>query len=145
MQLGASIRSGTLWLFTGNVSQRALEFFFGIILARLLVPADFGLLVMTQVFTGFAGFIAGGGMGQALVQSKDISTNHFQVVFTLQLLICSAIYSVFYFVSPYIALWLDNPIYTDLLRVSTLNFLIRPFINISRAKLSRDMRFKSIA
>lgn len=145
MQLGTSIRSGTLWLFTGNVSQRVLEFFFGIILARLLVPADFGLLVMTQVFTGFAGFIAGGGMGQALVQSKDISTTHFRVVFTLQLLICSAIYGVFYFVSPYIALWLDNPIYTDLLRISTLNFLIRPFVNISRAKLNRDMRFKPIA
>ncbi|MBE0437706.1 MAG: oligosaccharide flippase family protein, partial [Methylomicrobium sp.] len=145
MQLGNTIRSGTLWLFTGNISQRALEFLFGIILARLLAPADFGLLVMTHVFTGFAGFIAGGGMGQALIQSKDISARHYRVVFTLQLLICSIIYGVFYYSSPYIARFLDNPIYTDLLRVSTLNFLIRPFVNISRAKLSRDMRFKSIA
>lgn len=105
MQLGTTIRSSTLWLFTGSISQRGLDFFFGIILARLLLPSDFGLLVTTQVFTGMASFIAGGGMGQALIQSKDVTPKHFHVVFTLQLAICSLIYCTFFFIAPWIAVW----------------------------------------
>ena len=145
MQLGSSIRNGTLWIFAGNISRRILEFIVGIILARLLLPSDFGLLVAIQIFTGAAGFIAGGGMGQALIQSKDITPKDFHVVFTLQLAICSLIYFFFYFAAPWIAAWYDNPIYINLLRVSALNFLIRPFFNISSSKLNREMRFKSMS
>jgi len=72
IQLGSSIRNGTLGIFAGNISRRIFEFVVGIIFARLLLPSDFGLLVATQVFTGIAGFIAGGGMGQALIQSLNI-------------------------------------------------------------------------
>lgn len=145
MQVNTSIRKGTLWIFAGNISRRVVEFVVGIVLARLLLPSDFGLLVATQVFTGVAGFIAGGGMGQALIQSKDIAPKDFHVVFTLQLAICSLIYAFFFFAAPWIAAWFDNPIYIDLLHISTLNFLIRPFHNTSSSKLSREMRFKSIS
>lgn len=144
MELGTSIRSGTLWVFIGNISGRAIDFVLGIILARLLLPSDFGLLVSAQIFTGVAGFIAGGGMGQALIQSKDVTPKDFHVVFTIQLTICSLIYIFFFAVAPLIAAWFDNPIYIDLIRVSALNFLIRPFQNISLSKLKREMRFKSI-
>lgn len=145
MNLGNSIRQGTVWLLTGRISRKILEFFIGIALARLLLPEDFGLLVTVQIFTGAAGFIAGGGMGQALIQAKHADKRHFQVVFTLQLLICSIIYAFFYHFSPWFANWFNTPIYTDLLRLSALTFLIRPFANIARAKLSREMRFKAIA
>lgn len=145
MQLGSSIRTGTLWIFAGNISTRVFEFVFGIILARLLVPSDFGLLVTTQVFTGVAGFIAGGGMGQALIQAKEITPKDFHVVFTLQLAICCLIYCFFFFTAPLIAVWFENPIYINLLRLSALNFLIRPFNNIPSSKLSREMQFKAIS
>ncbi len=145
MQTDFSIRTNTLWLLVGNISQRVLELFFSIVLARLLLPSDFGLLVTTQVFTGVAGFIAGGGMGQALIQAKDVTRKHFHVVFSIQLGICILIYSAFFFTAPWIAIWFDKPIYSDLLRVSALNFLIRPFVNISMSKLKREMRFKSVS
>ena len=70
MKQGTSIRAGTAWLLSGNLSRRVLEFLFGVILARLLLPADFGVLITIQIFTGAAGFIAGGGMGQALIRAK---------------------------------------------------------------------------
>ena len=143
-QLGNSIRQGTLWLVTGSIGYRVLTFLFGVVLAHLLAPKDFGVLVAIQVFTGAAGFIAGGGMGQALIQSKDVDHRHFHVVFTLQLFICSAIYAVFCILAPWLAVWFDNPIYTDLMRVSALSFLIRPFMNIAQASLRREMRFKAI-
>ena len=93
MSAGQSIRSGTKWVFFGGIGSQALGFVFGVILARLLVPADFGTLVTIQILTGLVGYIAGGGMGQALVQAREASNADYQMVFTLQLLIGIVIYT----------------------------------------------------
>lgn len=81
-----------MWLMAGKVSSRLVEFAFGVALARILVPADFGMLVTVQVFTGLAGFLAGGGMGQALIQAKEVDPRDFNIVFSIQLAICVLIY-----------------------------------------------------
>lgn len=144
MSLGQSIRSGAKWLFIGNTGSQALTFIFGIVLARLLVPADFGMLVTISVFTGLAGFIAGGGMGQALVRAKQVTKQDCDIVFTLQIIIGSLIYAGFFFAAPWFAKWYDMPLYADLLRVAALSFIFRPFVNLPGSILHREMRFKAI-
>lgn len=138
------IRKNSIWVVMGKFADQGAQFIFGIILARLLVPGDFGLMVAIQIFTGLAGFVSGAGMGSALIQAKQVDNRHFQVVFTIQLLICSLIYMTFYHGAPYIAEYMHNSAYIDLIRVSAMSFLTRPFINIPRAKLVRDMRFNTI-
>ncbi len=142
MNLGDSIRSGTQWLMYGKSAIRVFQFAFGIVLARLLMPEDFGMLVTMQIFTGLAGYFSGGGMGQALVQAKHVTPRHYQVVFTLQLATGILVYLGFFLISPWFANWFDTPLYRDLLRVSALTFLLRPVANVNNAKLHRDMRFK---
>ena len=142
MSQGQAIRHGVKWQFVGNTSVQILGFGFGIILARLLAPEDFGALLTIQVFTGLAGFISGGGMGQALVRAKEVTPQDYDIVFTLQIMIGSVIYAGFYFAAPHFAEWYDTPIYTDLLRVSALSFLFRPFVNLPSSILFREMRFK---
>lgn len=145
MSLGEQIRKGSLWLMAGGVSSRILQFGFGIILARLLLPEDFGLLVTVSVFTGIAGFFSGGGMGAALVRAKTITNQSLSTVFTMQMFICCLIYLMFYLISGYFSIWFNNPIYEQLLKVSALSFLLRPFMNIPNATLQREMRFKEKA
>ncbi len=145
MNLGASIRHNTLWILTGTLAGRLLGFAVGIVLARLLAPADFGMLVTVQVFTGVAGYFASGGMSDALVQAKEVVERDYRVVFTAQLFICVFIYTGFWLGAPLLAHSFDNPLYADLLRVSALSFLLRPFANVPRARLKRAMRFKQIA
>ena len=145
MTLGEQIRKGSLWLMAGGVSSRIIQFAFGIVLARLLLPSDFGLLVTVSVFTGIAGFFAGGGMGAALVRVKQVSKESFSTVFTVQLVICTVLYFFFFSTSGYLASSLNEPIYEQLIKLSALNFLLRPFINVPKAALQRDMRFKEIA
>ena len=143
MSLGDSIRRGALWLIVGNTGSQVLTFAFGIILARLLTPEDFGMLVTIQVFTGLAGFVAGGGMGQALVRASEATKQDYDIVFTLQLAIGCAIYAAFYFAAPWFASWYDTPLYANLLRVSALSFILRPFVNLPGSVLHREMRYKA--
>ena len=143
--LGDSIRHGTKWLMFGRVNQQLLQFLFGVALARILVPEDFGMLVTIQIFTGFASFFSGGGMGQALIRTKELKPHYYDVVFTLQLFICIGIYAVFYFTAPLVAIFFRNELYTDLMRISALTFLLRPLVNLPKSFLQREMRFKAIS
>ena len=142
MSFGQSIRSSSKWLVGSSLVGQALQFAFGVILARLLVPADFGMIVTISIFTGFVGLIASGGLGQALIRAKEASEKDFQVVFSVQLGSGVLIYAGFFSIAPWFADWFNNPVYKDLLRISALTFLIRPFLNLHSIWLQREMRFK---
>lgn len=142
MSVGQSIRGGVKWLVFGNAGNRFLEFVFGVALARLLVPADFGMIVTIQVFTGFVSMLSSGGMGQSLIRAKEADENDFTAVFTMQFALGIAIYLGFFLAAPWIASFFANPLYTDLIRVSTLVFLMRPFAFMRGSWLSREMDFK---
>jgi teichuronic acid exporter len=142
MNLGQSIRSGAKWLLVGKFGSRFMEFAFGVILARLLVPADFGMIVTIHVFTGFVGMLASGGMGQSLIRAKTADDNDFNAVFTLQMALAALVYLLFFFAAPFIAEYFGNPLYSDLIRVSTLVFLIRPFAMMRVSWLNRSMQYK---
>ena len=139
------MRHGIAWKFIGNTGNQLVGFLFGIVLARLLAPEDFGTLLTIQVFTGLAGFVAGGGMGQALVRAKQTSKADYDIVFTLQIIIGCLIYALFFVLAPWFAKWYDTPLYTDLLRVSALSFVFRPFVNLSSNILHRQMRYKALS
>lgn len=143
MSLGQTMRQGAAWMFVGNTGRQVLGFLFGIVLARLLAPEDFGVLLTIQVFTGLAGFVAGGGMGQALVRAKEATQQDYDIVFTLQLGIGCLIYAGFFFAAPWFAKWYDTPLYADLLRVSALSFIFRPLVNLPGSMLYRNMRYKA--
>lgn len=143
MSLGDTIRGGVQWSTIGTLALQFLGFASGVVLARLLVPEDFGILVTIQIFTGMAGFVAGGGMGQALIRAKEVRKSDYDTVLTLQLIIGCLIYGCFFLIAPKFAIWYDTPIYEILLRVSALTFILRPFSNLPSSLLHRAMRFKA--
>lgn len=142
MSLGQEIRKGVRWLIIGNTGRQILTFAFGVALARLLVPADFGMIVTIQVFTGFVSMLASGGMGQALIRAKEVNENDFNAVFTMQLVLGILIYLGFFLASPWFAYFFENPLYKDLMRFSALMFLMRPFAYMHTSWLNREMDFK---
>lgn len=145
MTLGETIRHGTKWLLMGSLGGQVLQFAFGVVLARLLLPADFGLLVTVQIFTGVVGMIASGGMGEAIVQAKTAEEKDYQTVFTMQFAVGVLVYLGFFLIAPWFARWFGHPVYEELLRVSALSFLIRPFSGNAGVRLRRAMRFKETA
>lgn len=145
MSLAQTVRGSSKWLIGSNLTVQIAQFFIGIVLARLLVPADFGMMVTIQVFTGFVGLVASGGMGQALIRANDVTELDFNVAFTVQFAIGVAIFASFFFVAPSFSRWFGNPLYEPLLRLSAVTFLIRPLVNQHLNWLYREMRFKETA
>lgn len=69
------------WSVTGQMGVQGIRFVFGVALARLLSPHEFGLLAMVSVFTGFAILTADLGFEDALVQRRDLDETHRSSVF----------------------------------------------------------------
>jgi len=145
MSQGNSIRGGASWLITGSAGMQVISFLVGIVLARILVPEDFGAIVTIQIFTGIAGFFAAGGTGEALIQSKNVSEKDYQVVFTIQLMVGVTLFSLMYLLAFWVGDWFNNPLYVALMHVSVLTFLWRPFANLPTVRLRRKMHFKQLA
>jgi len=145
VSLGQSVRRGTSWLMFGNTGDMVLQFLIGIILARLLTPADFGMVVSVQIFTGFMGMLLSGGMGQSLIRAKHVGEEDFNTVFTIQMSMGALIFLGFSVAAPWIAAYLEDPRYADLLRVSAFSFVLRPVALVRTAWLNRAMLFKKRA
>src|ERR1700674_705663 len=78
---------GLGWTLGTQVLSQGSRFLISVILARLLAPADFGLLGMVLVFTGFAAMFSDCGFGQSLIQREKTEERHRSSVFWLSLLI----------------------------------------------------------
>ena len=72
VSVAAAARRGIAWTISSNVANQAFPFGVGVILARLLSPADFGVFAVTGIFSGLAAVVSNIGLGSALVQRKEI-------------------------------------------------------------------------
>jgi PST family polysaccharide transporter len=114
-------------------------------LARLLTPADFGLIAMVAVVTGFLTVLGDFGFSAALVQKKELEERHRSSVFWLGLGVGCLITASLVLVAPLLAgLYRDARI-TWIVRLLALGFVITPLGSVQSALLSREMKFRSLA
>jgi PST family polysaccharide transporter len=143
--LTSRVRSGVAWNLLGQVLQQVLRIGFSIALARLLSPREFGLIGMVSVFTGFAGVFVNMGLGQAIIQRKELRPEHLSTAFTLSLLSSAALAGTFWLGAGFISNLYGEPILKPLVAVLSLQFLLSASTLVHNALLARAMRFKEAA
>ncbi|MGA4516235.1 lipopolysaccharide biosynthesis protein [Solibacillus silvestris] len=115
-----------------------------IILARLLQPNDFGLLVMVGIFVTIAGLFAESGFTTALIQKRKVDEIDYSSVFYLNLLIASILYVVLFFSAPLIAEFLEQQKLVEILRILSLTLFLGVFNSIQNAVIGRNLQFKKL-
>ena len=122
----------------GAVSQLGV----GMVLARLLTPANFGVLALASIVIGFVQPFGDFGLGAALVQRTVLTDRHVRVAFTLSVLLGVTIAGVLAGAAPLAAAVMRNPEVAPLLRVLSLGFALRGTAIVSGALLRRRLEFK---
>lgn len=133
------------WTAGGKVFSQVISMGFGIALARMLTPDDFGLIAMMMVFTGFAGLLTDVGLGSALVQRRDITESHYNTVFWANLGMGGGLCLVLFLFSPYIADFYQRPELTGVGYVMSLQFVLGALALVPRQRLVKTLVFKTIA
>lgn len=114
---------GLLWGGLSNAIQQALNLVFGIFLARLLTPGDYGMIGMITVFAFIANNIQEAGFTQAIANKKNISSKDYNAVFWMSVLTSLCLYTVLFFCAPLIAAFYKTPALTPLARYLFLSFV----------------------
>lgn len=131
-----------LWQLAERVGAQLVGVIVSIILARLLMPEDYGTIALMNVFISILNIFVNGGLGSGLVQKKDADDLDFSSFFYVNTLFCGVLYLVLFFVAPFVANFYSNPQMIWLMRVLGLNFLISGLKSIQVSYVSRNMLFK---
>jgi O-antigen/teichoic acid export membrane protein len=134
--------SGLFWSSVERLSFQIVQFVLGIILARLLMPGDYGLIGMIAVFLSISNALIDGGFSQALIQKQDTSEEDYNTVFIFNLLLSITIYIILFFFAPAIAFFYETPALESLIKVIGLSFIISSFSIVHIAKLTKTLNFK---
>lgn len=136
---------GILWTAVEKYSTMAIGFVSGIVLARLLMPSDYGAIGMLSVFMALAETFIDGGFGSALIQKKAPSQLDYTTVFYFNLFVSSIAYLVLFLCAPAIARFYHLPILSSVLRVQGLVLFIHALNLIQKNQIRKNLQFKKLA
>lgn len=145
MSLKQKTISGVVWSGLEKFATLFIQLISTIFIARLLSPSDFGLIGMLTVFLSLAQVLIESGFSQALIRQKNANDIDFSSVFYLNIVIGIVVYSILFYLSPFIAYFYKTP---DLDLISKVAFLVIPinaFGFIQFTLLNKEINFKSLA
>ncbi|MGJ8638312.1 MAG: lipopolysaccharide biosynthesis protein [Opitutaceae bacterium] len=142
--LGQKALGGIFWSGLEMFAQRGISFVVQIILARLLLPEQFGLIAMVAVFVAIAIGLADGGFSSAIIQKQNPSPQDLSTVFYFNLGLAVLLICSIYFSSGFIADFYGEPKLIPILRVISLGVLFDALGRIHVALLQKEMRFKQL-
>jgi teichuronic acid exporter len=138
------VLSSLFWKLMERVGTQGIQFIVQIVLARLLLPEDYGIIALVVIFTSIAGVFVQSGLNTALVQKKDADEADFSSVFYLSLFIACLIYLILFFIAPFIAVFYGEPQIIPVFRVLSSVLFFGAFNSIQNAVVSRNLQFKKL-
>lgn len=139
----SKISSGFIWSGIERFSIQGISFILSIIIARIVSPSAYGLIVMIQVFLSFSQLFIDGGFANALIQKKDRKEIDYYTVFIFNLLVALFLYLVFFLVAPLIANFYEEPQLKVITRVISLNLIFSSLSIVQKARLTINLDFKT--
>lgn len=136
------IISGVVWKFAERTLAQLVSLVISIVLARLLLPDDFGVISMVTVFITFTDVLITSGFPVALIQKKDADETDYSSVFFANVALSVILYIVLFFLSPFVAEFYNMPILSSVLRILGLRVIISSVNSVQYAFVSKNMMFK---
>jgi O-antigen/teichoic acid export membrane protein len=138
------IISSFVWKYLEQCSTHAVQLAIGIVLARLLMPNDFGLVALVAIFISMANVFVASGLNSALIQKKDADVLDFSSVFWLSLGIAFFVYAVLFFTAPLIANFYEKEVLVSIVRIQSLTLFIGVFNSIQGVIIAKNLLFKKM-
>lgn len=136
---------GVIWSSIDRFSTQGISFVFSMLIARMLLPSDYGVIAMLGIFMAVSQCFIDSGFGVALIRKKDRTETDFCTVFYFNIVVSCLFYGLLWLASPYIARFYDMPLLESVTKVWGLNLIVNAFGGIQNAQLSIAIDFKSRA
>jgi len=134
-----------LWSGLDYFSVQMIQFVLSIIIARLVAPAAYGIVVMVQVFISFAQLFIDGGFKTALIQKKDRTEIDYYTIFIFNMAVAAFLYFILFVTAPLIADFYNEQQLTNLTRAIGLNLIFSSLSITQLVRLQTSLNFKTQA
>jgi len=140
--LGTKAANAVLWNYASFASGKVLVLVTLAILARLLTPAEFGVVGFATLAIAYLAVLKDLGLGGALIQRQDNTEEAAQTVYSLNLILGALLTAGTILVAPLVANFFDEPLVTPILRVLSVTFLIESLGAVHLVLLARNLDFR---
>lgn len=136
--------SGFFWSMLEGIFSQGLGMIFGIILARMLSPGEFGILGMITIFISIAQVFVDSGLSQALIRKQNCTQRDYSTIFWVNIFLGILFYFIIWISAPYISEFFDKPVLTELTRIASIVIVIGSVTLIQQTILIKNVDFKEI-
>ncbi|WP_353085176.1 lipopolysaccharide biosynthesis protein [Flavobacterium sp.] len=134
---------GVSWSFVDNIANAGITFIVGIILARILSPAEFGLIGMITIFIAVSNSIVDSGFSSALIRKVEPKEVDYNTVFYFNLCLGIVLYLILFYSAPAISWFFKEPNLISITRVMGTILIINAFGIVQRSLLVKEVDFKN--
>lgn len=141
-QLKEKTARGLLWGGIGNGAMQVLNLAFGVVLSRILSPADYGVVGALLIFYAVAGIFSDSGFVLAIVNRRTAGSRVYNAVFWFNVAVSLTLYAVLFAAAPLIASFYRQPEMTWLSRFLFLTFVLGAVSSAPTAYFFRNLMVK---
>lgn len=145
MNLTTKTVKGVGWSGTSQIVTQGFQFIVKIILARLLLPDDFGIIGMALIFTTLMQTVNELGLSAAIIQRKDINNTHLSTSFWISIIMGLILCAVTIIASPFIAVFFKKELIQPVISILSIGFILGSFGIVHRTLLVKKIDFKNVA
>ena len=141
---GKNIVNSLWWKLLERVFSQGINLVVQIVLARILLPSDFGCLAIIVAITNYAAIFVQTGLATVLIQKKNLDNQDTSTMLTASLAIALFFFIILFFTAPWISNYYKMPELLWPLRVLALILFLNAINSVQTALLSRKMNFRTI-
>lgn len=135
--------SGVGWSAADTFLGQGVTFLVGLVLARILTPAEYGLIGIVTVFTTILTGIVDSGFSNSLIRKQHVSDDDYNTMFLTNLLFSVVLFGLLFLSAPWIAVFFKRPELVALTRVMGLVLIFQAFSIVQGTILSKRLDFKT--
>ncbi|WP_289732630.1 lipopolysaccharide biosynthesis protein [uncultured Duncaniella sp.] len=143
--LGHKAMKGTVWATVDRIGNMCLQFGVNLVLARLLLPREFGAIGMLEIFIVVSQVLIDGGFAAALIQKKNPTQTDYSTIFYWNIFIAVILYGAIFLCAPFVAEFFNLPLLRNLLRVIGLILITNAFSLIQTNRLRKKLELNKLA
>jgi teichuronic acid exporter len=135
---------GLLWKSSETFLVSGTQTIIFLLLARLLMPADFGLVALVAAFIAISSVLIDSGLGTALIQTKNANQTDYSTVLFFSFLASCAFYLLIFMSAPFVAKFYEEPALVDVLRFYSISIIFAAINGVQKSILLRELKFRVI-
>lgn len=137
-----NVLTSLFWKYMETGGVKGVAFLVSVILARLLSPDEYGIIVLITVFINVSNILVQSGFNTALIQRNDVTEIDYSTVFFISEFIAFFIYLLLFISAPHIANFYNQNTLSNILRCLSLVIFFNAFNSIQIANYVKQMNFK---